>query len=97
MNRYDLMESSSQIDTEDNLSKDTYPDPLLLSINNNKQIRVKEHSLKSYELKRFWLTNYSIYKDTDYDDILLLFNNVPYVTMLDAGDILYLPNPEERT
>jgi len=87
--RYDIMSSSSVIDSED---WDNYPDPLSINWNS---FTISSAPYTRLVEKRFiekpWLMLYFIYEITELDDFVLTFNNVPYRSTLEAGDHLLVP------
>jgi hypothetical protein len=91
--RYDLMQNSIVIDFED---EDSYPDPL--SVNWTEFGLTSSPYLKTLEeryIHRPWLLTYEIYGITEWDDILLTLNNVPYKEHLQAGDDFFIPTAED--
>lgn len=98
ISRYDAMSPSMEVDSKD---LQMYPDPL--SIDYSKNIILTSPALR-YEIddaceKKLYLLTAAVYLLTygQYDDIILCWNDVPHVSQLEAGDILYFPEKADLT
>jgi len=82
-----MKESKNSYDSEDG---EAYPDPLSVNYAQTQftsipaYIRITEMDIR--KIWKFMIANYSL---QDHDDILLNLNNVPYIGMLRAGDLIY--------
>ena len=91
--RYDFYTESSVLDEED---QETYPDPLSINFNNGKLTEIpKRMALTSIQVAKPWVIAETFFGGEEYDDILLLENNVPYINFLKPGDPIYVPSVPE--
>jgi hypothetical protein len=91
--RYDIMEKGAVLDSED---KDPFPDPL--SVNWTEFTLTSSPYLKTLQeryIHRPWLLTYQMYGVSQWDDILLTLNNIPYKEQLRAGDDFFIPSQED--
>lgn len=86
--RYDLMgEADSLCDPEDG---ERFPDPLSLNYATAKFTTLPvAHRIDTGDIFKFWLHMHDVYGLTDHDDLLLNLNAVPYVGLLEPGDVIY--------
>ena len=68
---------------------DDFPNPLTLNYKQPSSYQM--FMLKQEDVDEFWLANYRMYGNVNYDDIILNINNIRYVTQLEAGDVIYGP------
>lgn len=86
--RYDYMATSAHRDTN---SDDLYPDCLSIDWHLPALATIPEtHVLSKADLEKFWKMYYELYNKTDDDDLLLEYNGVDYIGVLEPGDELYL-------
>jgi|LSPZ01.1.fsa_nt_gi hypothetical protein len=86
--RFDFMLSSNVKDIDD----EAFPDVLSVDYLNTQFTELPKFTeVTQPDIERFWLFMYNYYGNCDYDDLLLMINNVPYVTCLQPGDPIYLP------
>lgn len=93
VSRYDFLAPSVQVDPYD---LEQWPDPL--SINWNQfQITTapKYYRLTEDDSDRIWAVMAYFYGSCEYDDIILILNNVSYRMFLNPGDILFIPEKED--
>lgn len=85
--RYSYMEPSKACD----IDKDCWPDPLSIRYTNpSMNVVPATKEVNTSDLQKFWLTYYNTYGATDGDDILLSYNGVPYIGMLEPGDSIVI-------
>jgi hypothetical protein len=92
--RYKFMSESRTLDTVDNMA---YPDPLSINYNDAKLNQIpKLRELSKADTDKFWYFIFKHYKDiAEGDDVILTVNNIPYITMLEPGDSIYLLDKED--
>lgn len=88
--RYELMTDTSNTDG----GTDTYPD--CLSFFTKLDLFKQSEPPLQYEvtplfLQRPYMVTYSYYGLPIYDDLVLLLNDIPYITELEEGEVIYLP------
>lgn len=88
--RYDLMEDTPNTDG----GTDTYPDCLTFFAK-LEDFAQSEPPLQ-YEAthlftSRPYMITYQYYGSPTYDDLILLLNNIPYISEVDEGDLVFLP------
>lgn len=89
ISRYSFMtESQKGVDPQDGTP---YPDPLSINYRNTQLTSMPQYTqIEQRYLDRFWTLVYDFYGLTEYDDILLMINNVPYISSLEPGSNIYL-------
>ena len=91
--RYTFMKESSVIDKED---QQQYPDPLSISYNNYKPYyELISHEMTSTDLAKIFNMMQREYGVQELDDVLLSYNGVPYIGMLEPGNSIYLLKIED--
>lgn len=86
VSRYDFMTESDKKDTDG----ETYPDPLSIQYNDVQFTKIPTAvQLTAADLSKFWLFMYKKYGVSEYDDILLNINGIPYIGGEEPGDILF--------
>jgi len=90
--RYDLMDDTVNID---DTGLDTYPDPLAFFTKLDQfphQEPPIQYEATTVFCKKPYLALYPYYQDSyKYDDIVLFLNDVPYITEVEEGDVVYIP------
>lgn len=85
--RYDMMAPSKVFDEVDG---EAYPDPLSVKYVNSQLSSLPEtHTVSILDIEKFWLFMQKNYGVSEYDDILLTLNGVPYIGSLEPGDVIY--------
>lgn len=86
MSRYNNMTASKVLD----IDKEAFPDPLSCRYNDVQFSGISgQERMSSAALSKFWLWMWKTYATCDYDDILLNLNGIPYIGMMQPGDILF--------
>lgn len=87
-NRYQLMRKS---ETEKDSNGNLWPDPLTIPIENFETTALPIiYDLSSIDLQRIDFFVASYYGTPEYDDILLWYNNIPWVFDASVGDSIDL-------
>jgi len=90
MNRYFLMNESIITDHFGN----KYPNLFTFPLNKFRITKSpQKYVLTSNDIDRFDLLISSYYGTSDYDDIVLIYNNINLIYERNPGDIIYLPDP----
>ena len=88
--RYDLMEDTTNTD----LGSDTYPDCLsfFTKLENFRQTEPPlQYGATTLFTQRPYFITYQYYGLPTYDDLLLILNNIPYISTLEEGSPIYIP------
>ena len=92
--RYDYYAESSVLDEDGQ----AYPDPLNVDFNKGKIEKIPIGAkITATQISKPWTIMEDYYKAEDMDDILLLENNIPYITYLRPGDNIYIPQGNDLT
>ncbi len=87
---YDVMKASTVVTDENG---NFYPDPLSFPLNRFKITNsVLEYSLEDTDLVRMDILMQRAYNTPEFDDILLMLNNLGIVDDLESGQTFYLPD-----
>lgn len=80
--------ADSAFDPEDG---ERYPDPLSVNYSKAKFTEIpRSEKVSMGDIHKFWLHMYDNYDGlTDHDDLLLSLNGIPYIGMLEPGDVIY--------
>ena len=90
--RYDFYDESCVLD-EDGIN---FPDPLSINYNNGKIEKIPIGiKINSTQITKPWTLVEEYYDSEEYDDILLMENNVPYINVLKPGDNFYIPQGDD--
>ena len=74
----------------DEVDGEAYPDPLSVKYVNSQLSSLPEkHTVSILDIEKFWLFMQNNYGVSQYDDILLTLNGVPYIGSLEPGDVIY--------
>lgn len=80
------------------IDKEQYPDPLSIQYNRfYPTYNVLSQELSSADIAKFFNFMQRRYGIQELDDILLSYNGVPYIGMLEPGNALYLLDIEDLT
>lgn len=90
-NRYQLMDDTSNLDE---VGLDTYPDPIVffqkMELFNQSEPPL-QYEVNQMFLQRPYLITNALYGKPYYEDIVMMLNDVPYITTIKEGDTLYFP------
>lgn len=89
--RYDFMVEGS---VRDEVSGSLYPDPLSLNYQNlvaPAKLHVESH-LSDEDIIFLWERASRYYGTPEWDDIVLMVNNIPHINLLRNGDSLIFPS-----
>lgn len=92
-NRYLVIkESEEHSDTNGNF----YPDIFSIPINNFKPQKAPQiYTLSERDIYRFDLLIFNYYKDSNYDDIILMLNNIEHISDVEPGTKILLYDVED--
>ena len=92
--RYTYMDASSVQD----IDKEQYPDPLSIQYNRfYTDYNIAPQQLSSVDIAKFFNFMQRQYGIQELDDILLSYNGVPYIGMLEPGNAIYLLKIDDLT
>jgi len=91
--RYGLMKDTTSIDGE-GVSSDTYPDVLTYfeKLDEFTQGIPLQYEATQIFIQRPYLITYAYYQIAAFEDLILTLNNIPYISKVEEGDILYIPD-----
>jgi hypothetical protein len=91
--RYSIMNEST---VKDPVDLESYPDTLSVNFNKYEQTYPSlKKAIDSTQIDRFWIFINLLYGSPDYEDLVLILNNIPYRGALSAGDVIYFPDPAD--
>lgn len=80
----------AQAITKKDIDGEPYPDPLSINFADVRLTKIPtKHQISAGDIAKFWLTTYREYNITQYDDLWLSLNGIPYIGMLELGDVIY--------
>ncbi len=86
--RYDFMKEGKGVDSFDGVS---FPDPLSVNYQKTQLTQIPKYiKIEQKYIDRFWALMNDYYGVVELDDILLTINNIPYVSNLEPGDVIFL-------
>jgi len=73
-----------------------YPDIMLFPFERFRvTIPLTKHIMGQLDIERFDLLMYRFYGSTQYDDLVMWYNNIEYISRISIGDTIYLPAKED--
>ena len=94
--RYGLMADTNNIDGE-GVSSDTYPDVLTYfeKLEGFNQGIPLQYEATQLFIQRPYIIMYSYYGIAAFEDLVLTLNNIPYISTLEEGDMVYIPDKQD--
>lgn len=87
--RYTAMKPSTEVDSKD---LESYPDPLSINYDDLTTTEVPSVFEMDYStLQKPYQVCAALYGNAQYDDIVLSWNEIPHLSKMAAGDLLYFP------